>query len=239
MQSKQERIYNTARRIQTFLDANDAALGTINKSGMRSELDAVVAALGINSGQQAAGRVNALGETARQRRLRLALRLNHMRPIASVAKARLRDVPNFKSLTLPPAGIRVAGFIAHAQAMAEAAEPYEQVFTDAGLAADFRASLVAAADAVKASIDTRATAHGQRASATGSLAQLARRARLVFNALNDFVVPILSDDLAQGGLLAEWRSVRRVYAKGGPVVGSERAAELLPRGPQTAPPTAA
>ena len=86
MNSPQERIYNTGRRIQAFLIANDAVLGTINKSGMRADLEAIVTALGDSGGQQAAGRVNAIGETAKQRALRLALRLNHMQPIASVAR---------------------------------------------------------------------------------------------------------------------------------------------------------
>ncbi len=52
----QERMYDSGRRVQAFLDANDAVLGTINKSGMRAELDAVVAALGQSGTQQAAGR---------------------------------------------------------------------------------------------------------------------------------------------------------------------------------------
>ena len=80
---------------------NDALLGTINKSGMRADLDAIVDALGNSGGQQAAGRVNAIGETAKQRALRLALRLNHMQPIASVARAKLRSVPNFQAMTMP------------------------------------------------------------------------------------------------------------------------------------------
>jgi len=39
--------------------------------------------------------VNSQGETAKQRAVRLALR-SHMRPVAAVAKAKLRDVPEFK-----------------------------------------------------------------------------------------------------------------------------------------------
>ena len=62
----QERIYDTGGRIQAFFDANDAVLGSINKSGMRAELDAAVTALGQSSTSQAAGQVNAIGETANQ-----------------------------------------------------------------------------------------------------------------------------------------------------------------------------
>ncbi len=227
MNSLQERIYDTGRRIQAFLDANDAALGTINTSGMRAELDAVVTALGQSSSTQAAGRVNAIGETANQRTLRLALRLNHMHPIASVARAKLRTVPNFQAMTLPKPGTRVVSLIAHASGMGEAAAPYAQVFIDAGLPQDFLAKLTAAADAVKASIDARAAARGQRSSATGTLKTLVDRARLAIKALNAFVVPLLSADVAHSGLLAEWSSVRRVHAKGGPVIGSEETARAV------------
>ena len=238
LNSLQERIYNTGRRIQAFLDANDAALGTINKSGMRAELDAVVIGLGQSGTQQAAGRVNAIGETAKQRALRLGLRINHMQPIASVARAKLHSVPNFHAMTMPDPNVRVVSLIAHAHGMAEAAGPYEQVFVDAGLAPGFLAALTVAADAVKASIDTRATAAGQRSNATASLRALQNRARLVFRALNDFVVPLLLGDAAKSGLLAQWRSARHVPLKGGPVSGAEQAAHTLGQSPPTPVPVA-
>ena len=236
MNSLQERIYNTGRRIQAFLITNDAVLGTINKSGMRADLDAIVDALGNSGGQQAAGRVNAIGETAKQRALRLALRLNHMQPIASVARAKLRTVPNFQAMTMPSPNTRIVSLLAHAHGMAEAAQPYAQVFIDAGLSQDFIANLAAAADAVKTSIDTRAAARGQRSSATGTLKDLENRARLAFKALNDFVVPILSADAAHSGLLAEWRKARRVDSRGGPVAGVEQAVRALSPAPAPIPP---
>jgi hypothetical protein len=201
---------------------------------MRADLDVIVDALGNSGGQQAAGRVNAIGETARQRALRLALRLNHMQPIASVARAKLRTVPNFQAMTMPSPNTRIVSLLAHAHGMAEAAQPYAQVFIDAGLSQDFISNLTAAADAVKTSIDTRAAARGQRSSATGTLKDLENRARLAFKALNDFVVPILSADVAHSGSLAEWKKARRVDSRGGPVVGVEQAARAL--SPAAAPP---
>jgi hypothetical protein len=238
LNSLQERIYNTGRRIQAFLIANDAVLGNVNKSGTRADLDGIVTALGESGGSQAAGRVNAIGETAKQRTLRLALRLNHMRPIASVAKAKLRSVPNFQAMTMPDPNIRVVSLLAHAYGMAEAGQPYSQVFIDAGLPEDFIAKLTAAADAVKTSIDTRAAARGRRSSATGTLKDLENRARLVFKTLNDFVIPILTVDVGHSGLLAEWKKARRVDSRGGPVSGVEQAARALaPSADSTPPPS--
>jgi len=236
LNSLQERIYNTGRRIQAFLVANDAVLGNINKSGMRTDLDAILAALGDSGGKQAAGRVNAIGETAKQRTLRLALRLHHMQPIAAVARAKLRTVPNFEAMTMPNPNIRIVSLLAHAHGMAEASQPYAHVFIDAGLSNDFIEQLSAAADAVKASIDTRAAARGQRSNATGTLKELEHRAKLAFQALNAFVVPILSADVAHSGLLAEWKKTRRVDSRSGPVVGVEQAARALALPSPTPPP---
>lgn len=245
MNSPQEQVYNTGRRIQAFLDANDSLFSTINKAGLRSELDTIVTQLGAAAGDQAGGSVNARGETAKQRTLRLALRFNHMRPIASVAKLKLHSIPNFEALTMPSNDVRVAGQVAHAFGMADAAKPYEQVFVDAGLPPDFLASLTAAAAAVQASIDTRAKSLGKRANATGSLKGLEQRARRVFKALNDMVVPTVLADVAHSGLLAEWKTTRRVTKRLGPPVGVQQDVQALdtpavpPTPPVAATPTAA
>jgi hypothetical protein len=92
-----------------------------------------------------------------------------MQPLVSVARAKLRTVPNSQAMTMPSPNTRVVSLLAHTRGMAEAAQPYAQLFIDAGLSPDFMASLTAAADAVKKSIDTRAVARGQRSNATGTL----------------------------------------------------------------------
>ena len=238
MRHSQGQVFNTGRRIQTFLDANDSLFSGINKSATRAELDTVVTALGNDVGLQATGRTTARGESANQRTLRLALRLNHMRPIASIAKLRLRTVPNFAALTLPPPHLTGKSLVAHATGMGGAAKPYEQVFVDGGLPADFLDRLSAATAAVEASLVTRATARGQQSQATGSLKQLEIRGRRLFRALNDLVVPVLSADVAHSGLLAEWKSVRRVALKPGPIVGAEMAARELEPPPTEGTPAA-
>jgi len=238
MRHSQGQVFNTGRRIQTFLDANDSLFSSINKSATRAELDMVVTALGNDAGLQATGRTAARGESANQRTLRLALRLNHMRPIASIAKLRLRTVPNFAALTLPSPHLTGKSLVAHATGMGGAAKPYEQVFVDGGLPADFLARLSAATSAVESSLVTRATARGQQSQATGSLKQLEIRGRRVFRALNDLVIPVLVADETHSGLFAEWRSARRVTLKPGPIAGAELTArELEPPPGEGAPAT--
>ena len=66
MTNGQAAVYNAVRRVQVFLDANDAILGDVNKSATRAELNLISTSLSENAGTQAAGRVNAKGETSNQ-----------------------------------------------------------------------------------------------------------------------------------------------------------------------------
>ena len=213
---RQNMVLDTLRRVQDFLDRNDGVLGVINKSGARKSLDAIVAQLSTHAVNQDAGLVNSKGETAKQRAARLALR-THMRPVAAVAKAKLRDVPEFKVLTLPDIRINTNRLVAAAGAMADAATPHTQVFIDSGLPADFVPQLLAAADEVKASIDVRAKSRGRRVGATAGLSAEDKKGRHALAILDTLVVPMLGTN---DQLLAEWRSLKRVDHKPGPAIGN-------------------
>ena len=213
MRARQGSVLETLRRVQGFLDANDGLFGALNKSGARTTLDRAIAQLTSHAVDQDAGRVNSKGETARQRALRLSLRQAHMRAIAAVARAKLRDVPEFQALELPDARMTSARLIAAAGSMAEAATKHEQVFVDAGLPSDFIAALLGAADAVKGSIDGRAQNRGRRVGATAGLAAEEKQGRNVVKVLDALVVPALGTN---DSLIAEWRSLKRVSPRSTP-----------------------
>jgi len=78
---------------------------------------------------------------------------------------------------MPAKNANTEQLFAHASAMANAATAHAQVFTDAGLAADFTSQLVTAAQAVRATIDTRSTNRTQAQGATGGLSAAAKRGR--------------------------------------------------------------
>lgn len=235
MTGEQERVLDACRRAQSFMDANSTLLDVINKSATRKELDGVIAALGDSAGEQATGHVAAQGESANQRVLRLELR-GHMRRISAIAALRLRNVPQFASLKMPNAHASPASLVAHATAMGNAAEAFQETFLDAGLPAEFLATLRSSSAALQASAKVRGDAQGKRSNATGALKQLASRARRVLKALNPIVAHTLSADPAHAGLVAEWRAARHVSAKPGPVAGSIRAAATL-AAPPVAPPS--
>ena len=103
MQSTHSTVLNTLQRVQRFMDTSADALGTLNTSGYRRILDDVVTTLSSHAVNQAASKRVGSGETAKQRVLRNALKLNHMRPIAAVAAAQLKQVPEFVALKMAPA----------------------------------------------------------------------------------------------------------------------------------------
>ena len=116
-------------------------------------------------------------------------RQNHMRPIAGVAKQKLRDVPEFHALTMPPSNATSAQLVARASAMADAAQSYDQVFTAVGLPDDFIPWLRSTADDVSKSIDDRKQHTGKRSGATAGLSAEEKRGRhehFLYSACNYF-----------------------------------------------------
>jgi hypothetical protein len=216
MNRQQSHVLETLRQVQVFLDTNAAVVGPTIASSRRS-LDDVVAQLTSHSTAQESGNIASRGETARQRTLRSNLRQNHMRPIAEVAKQKLRDVPEFHSLTMPPSNATSAQLVARASAMADAAQSYEQVFTAVGLPDDFIPTLRSTAGDVSKSIDDRKQHAGKRSGATAGLQAEEKRGRSMLRLMDALVVPRLGSNDA---LLAEWKSAKRVTRKPGPAAGT-------------------
>ena len=211
MKHRQSHVLETLRQVQVFLDANAAAVGPAVASSRRN-LDDVVAQLTTFAAAQEGGNMSSRGETAKQRVLRNALRRDHMRPIAEVAKQKLRDVPEFHSLVMPAANSTSAQLVARATAMADATQVHEAVFKEVGLPDDFIASLRALAAEVSQSIDTRKQHSSKRSGATAGLAAEERRGRSMLKLTDALVVPRLRNNDA---LIAEWRSAKRVPRKPG------------------------
>lgn len=201
MQGRQELVLETLRGIQRFLDDNGAMLDVVNQSGARKRLDETVSQIGSHAVAQVGGRRAAVGETAKQQALRLALRNDHMRPIAVIAGQKLREQPEFKSLRMPPWNLRGAGLTAAARDMANAAEQYTDLFVAEGLPTDFVAGLRSATDSLDQSIDVRGRSRGQRAGATTGLKAETKRARGLIKVLDSLVRPKLGTN---DELLREW-----------------------------------
>ena len=207
MRGQEIRKFDMLRRVQRFLDEFAAKLGTVNATAARQELDELVAAMGDNESAQAISTLNAKSETAEQVVLRHDLVKHHMRPVARIAAAHLREVPGFEALRPTRKGVKVAVLIQDATAMAEAARAYQQVFVKNGRPENFVDALLAAAAAVRASIDARTSSITTRAGARSGLKATASRAHVVLKLLDALLESALEDDPQT---LAAWRSAKRI-----------------------------
>ncbi len=217
MQAKHVTVLNTLQRVQRFMDTNADTLGSVNTSGYRHVLDDTVIALKDHAVNQSASQQMGQGETARQRALRSALRQNHMRPIATIAAAELRQVPEFIALRMPAPNLTTQRLIAAAGAMRVAAQSYEHTFVAGGLAADFLDQLQAAADALTQSLTDRGASTTTQAAATAGLAATASRGRATVRVLDSLVQPQLAGNAA---LLTQWKTAKRFVGKTSPVPAS-------------------
>jgi len=211
MRYRQGRVLEALHSVQVFLDKHGDVLDAINKSGARRKVDAVAAELQAYAVQQDGGRRKAIGHTANQRELRLALRFT-MRPIAEAAAGSLRETPQFIALRLPSYRLKGMAMVAAAHAMADAAAPYVDVFVDAGLPPDFIEQLRRAAQALSHSYGERRDGETARTGATQGLTEAERRGRRALRILDALVIPALIHD---GALLAAWRVARRIQGKPG------------------------
>ena len=209
MRSDQSRVLETARHVQGFLDEATASVGPRIASARRNLDDAVEQMTALAVGQTE-GRITSAGAAARQKSLRMVLRVHHMKPIAEAAKQLQGAVPELRSLTMPKERLGATRLIVAATAMARAAEPYQALFTEVGLPDDFVTQLLAAADAVNRSIAIRQERLVQRTGATAGLTAQESRARTLFKVINALVVPTLGSD---AGLLAKWKTTRAISPK--------------------------
>ena len=207
MIAQQIRKFDMLRRVQQFLDEFAAKLFGAAAAAARQALDLLVEDMRVNEAEQANNTLNAKSQTAAQAVLRDKLVKDHMRPVALIAAAHLRDVPEFKALQVPKIGVKAAVLVQDANAMAEAAKPYQQVFVGNGRPETFVDDLVAAADAVRASIDARGKSIATKAAARDGLKATATRAHAVLRFVDAQVKSAAADDPK---ILGAWNSAKRI-----------------------------
>ncbi len=217
MESAHVTVLNALVRVQRFLDDKSQIVVKANRSNYRMALDDVVMKLSEHATTQTYARRASRGQAAKERVVRNALKLNHMRPIAAVAASMLRDVPEFKALTMPPQYISSRNLIAWAGAMYKAAAPYEATFTSAGFDSDFLAQMRRAADQLSETIADRGATKTTQAGATAGLSDECARGRKTLRVLDALVEPQLGGDIA---LLVEWKACKRFGGRRLPIAGA-------------------
>ena len=153
-----------------------------------------------------------LAATAEARRLRSELLAEHMRPIASIARAAIPDVVKMTvELRAPSAQIDAEALFASAEAMATAGEKYAATLILRGLPQDFAAQLRSVAEAYKQEIDLRGKARGSSTGATTGIHAEFGIGRKAVSSISVIVTKVFRQ---QPAVLAEWEQIKRVTIKG-------------------------
>jgi hypothetical protein len=220
------------RRVQQFLDAHADAVGTVNSSESRQKLDRAVAAIDPVTEVQGSRMRQGRGETSRRRALEQELLLTQMRPITKLARAKLKDVPNFAALVPVERGLSGRRLVEAARAMGAAAAPLTPEFVASGFPADFLAQLQHAADVVKASLDIRSEFRREQVGATKAIEEHLGEAVTAVQELDAAVTRYLA---GSPSLAEEWRVARRAVLKPGVPRGANSGAGQPAASPAPAP----
>ena len=247
MKISEGNLVQSLRSIQEFLDAHAGVLGSVPESGARKKLDEYVVQLSAHSTTQSGGTLAAKGARKKTLALRHTLIQEFMAPISRIAAADLPHTPELAPLKMPKGGARFSTLHQAATGMAAAARPFASVFTDAGLPVDFISQLLAAADAMIASIGFQTKSRGASNGATKGIRQISAEARKNVRVLDALVRRVVSDP----ALLRNWVIVKRPRKQGAapgvvtptvitqPAVPAPASAPASQPAPTPKPPTAA
>ena len=217
MNQHQQRRFDALLRVQQFLDTNASDVGTLAASAGRKELDAAVSALTDCADIQGSANLTMAGQINHERFLEVAVRNEHMKPIATFARARLRGVPEIAALSKRLDDLHGARLVRAARSMASAAEPHADAFTAAGLPSDTVGPLGAAADALQAALTARASSKVGRIAATKAVSEQVRIGCDAVSILHAIVSKQFAGDPI---FLAGWDAARRIGAKKGALRGA-------------------
>jgi hypothetical protein len=212
MNAYQERVLQSFRRVEGWFAANPEYVAGNAALGHQLEtLTGIVRRLSDHVTAQDTQRAQSLLISKDEVEQRREVLTYQMAPIAKVARALRGTVPGIGVLSLPRGNVQTAEIITAATAMAQKGEIYKDVLVESGLPADFVAQLMAAAAALKASLDGRGLARASRVAATrgvGSELALGRRVVAILDAV------VTRQIRSQPAKVAEWEQLKRVTVKG-------------------------
>jgi len=213
--SKQSRGLQCFRRADAWLDVHPEVIPASGSSAealakQASALKGVISRMTEHGTEQFTQRDQALLVAKDETTLRSELRKRHMKAIVTVATALRGEVPGIGVLRMPPGGIRSEALVKAAESMSTTVAIYEQVLIEQGLPQDFHAQLVAATSALRASVDARGLAMGQRVGATAGVAADFASGRKILSMIDAVLLHALKAD---SSTLASWRQVRRITIK--------------------------
>ncbi len=198
---------SSCQRVQQFIAQLPAADAPSTLGAQVAELDDVVSRLSSTSVDQEAGRRFVHVHAESRRNFRRALYMDHMQPIARVAREVFGLSGMDRAFRMPPKSVADKTLLAAAGAMAEAAEKGKDVLVKHGLSQDVVEQLKAAAGALENAQSAKSDSGRRRVTATAAVREICKHGRKAVRLLNAILQPRLAKDPE---LLAAWRSAMRV-----------------------------
>ncbi len=217
MDSHQERVFQSFRRVQGWFEANPSYLSAEPLevaralSTQRDALNGIVARLTEHIAQQETNAAQSLLISQDEREQRRDVLSHHMATIAKTARALRGVAPGIGVLQMPKGNIQTGALITAADVLARKAEIYRSVLVENGLPTDFCEQLIEAAGRLKSSQDARGLARGARRAAAEGINREIGLGRRVVDIMDAALKRVLRREPVKW---AEWRHVQRVTVRG-------------------------
>lgn len=208
MHSRTSTVLSTLHAVQDFMTANANALGTLNDSASRRDLDEVESTLSGLAVAQARSKNGSRSAVTRKRVVKNTLLVKYLRPISAISQAKLKQSADFAELRLPlPAVTRtMPQLVSVAEAMGQAASRHAEVFIAAGMAPTFVADLASAVNDVRAAVTSQGATRSSQLGASKALETTAQQAVKIVRQLDALIEPLLAGNTA---LLVKWKATKR------------------------------
>ena len=221
MEARTQSYLSAFRRVQALLNEKSALVGAaVQDSEGKKLLDATVEIFEKHGVDQSRSRLEIDGHQSLTRSQEMELQKEHLLPIQSFARAKLRGVPDYATLTRSTIKLKGPALVRAARAVASAAQPYGEQLAKGGFPADTLSQLAAAADQLQATIDGKSNLKVRRAGATTGIKEATKQGNEAVKMLSAVIERQFAKDKT---FLAAWKSAKRVVAKPGFPRGSAAA----------------
>lgn len=238
MKAHEQRQYDALRTVDDFIVANASAVGALAESEGSKQVGSAISTINMLTNDQASADLNMDGLVSRKRAISAELKAQHMQPIATFARAKLRGVPDLAALTRATRTLEGAPLVWAARGMATAAAPYVDAFVRGGFPPDVITQLASPATALDDAMRERKNTKVGRVGATRGIREQLLSGREGVAMLHAVISRQFAKDAR---FIAAWSSARRVSGKVGALrfTGSSAAAGIIPPNTATTPTPAA
>jgi hypothetical protein len=177
MRQDEQREFDSLIRSQDFFTKNGVAIGPVATSAAKKQIDDAVSQIRAHITAQGATTRAIAGQNGRIAGMAAQLVRSHIAPITKFARASLKGVSDYETLTKTPNAATTKKLVTQAYVIAKAAAPYAGAMAAAGFPADTVDQLLAATNELNDAIVKREPMRTARVQSTGSIAKLLEQGR--------------------------------------------------------------